>query len=135
MFAPENSSYVFVFSEIICDIDLAPRRRTRNILLKLLLLSSWAEQHTFALFALLSLPFMCPIRLKDDVTTTSLPRYAMPNISSMLPGYGGVEQEAIARAFTMANYDAISRLPTNLQYSEVRAWKLSAQQVWVKLNM
>lgn len=43
----------------------------------------------------------------------------MPSISSMLPDYGCTEQEAINRAFHMANFDSIAHLPTDLRYTEV----------------
>jgi len=57
--------------------------------------------------------------LQDSVATTSLPRYAMPNVSSMLPEYGNLEQDLIGRAFNAANYDAIARLPADIDHSTV----------------
>jgi len=43
----------------------------------------------------------------------------MPNVSSMLPEYGNLEQDLIGRAFNAANYDAIARLPADIDHSTV----------------
>eukprot|EP00873_Tetraselmis_striata_P005526 jgi/Tetstr1/425790/TSEL_001573.t1 len=67
-------------------------------------------------------------KLENSVRATDLPRYAMPNITSMLPGYGNTEGEVIARAFHMANYDSISKLPTNLTVNEVTRARREAME-------
>lgn len=44
----------------------------------------------------------------------------------MLPGYGNAEQEIITRAFQMANFDSIARLPSELVYTNVPILSISA---------
>jgi len=67
-------------------------------------------------------------RMENTVRTTELPRYAMPNITSMLPGYGNTEGEMIQRAFHVANYDSISRLPTSLAVNEITKARRAAME-------
>ena len=56
---------------------------------------------------------------EDDDVVAVIPRYAMPNISSILPEYANCEQDVIRRAFANANYDALHNLPSTLDYGEV----------------
>lgn len=56
-----------------------------------------------------------------DVTVTAVPRYAMPNIASILPGFANSEQDHIGRAFASANYDSLQRVPSDLDYGTVNA--------------
>jgi len=55
------------------------------------------------------------------VTVTSMPRYAMPSISSILPGFANSEQDHIRRAFACANYDNLHDLPSRVDYGTVNA--------------
>lgn len=65
-----------------------------------------------------------------------LPRYALPNITSMLPEYANHEQDTIRRAFQSANCEyAIQHLPNEMYTHEVnRARALMRQDVRSKAS-
>ena len=46
----------------------------------------------------------------EEESFVQVPRYAMPNISSVLPEYSNMEQDTIRRCFGNANYDSLLRL-------------------------
>ncbi len=49
-----------------------------------------------------------------------LPRYAIPNIASLLPTYTNSEQEFIHRTFHTGNYDYLKHLPHDIKYRQAR---------------
>lgn len=57
--------------------------------------------------------------LGEEPTTTTIPLYMIPSLSSTLPVYSNSEQDYIRRAFQSANYDRISNLPDNIKEEEV----------------
>ncbi len=56
--------------------------------------------------------------LKDGVIG-HVARYAMPNISSMLPNYSNADAEFIFRTFNTGNYDLLKTLPDTIREQEV----------------
>mmetsp|Transcript_22626 Transcript_22626/g.31544 ORF Transcript_22626/g.31544 Transcript_22626/m.31544 type:complete len:328 (+) Transcript_22626:165-1148(+) len=48
-----------------------------------------------------------------------LPRYLMPNISSILPEYSNSEQDCINHAFNQGNFNTLNTLPDHLRCHEV----------------
>lgn len=48
-----------------------------------------------------------------------IPRYQMPNISSLLPSYTNSEQDFIFRTFHTGNYDYIKHLPEDIKFHQV----------------
>mmetsp|Transcript_24206 Transcript_24206/g.52899 ORF Transcript_24206/g.52899 Transcript_24206/m.52899 type:complete len:391 (+) Transcript_24206:390-1562(+) len=59
--------------------------------------------------------------LSDDGVLGYVPRYAMPNIASMLPTYSNAEAEFIHRTFHTGNYDMLKNLPDSLKEQQVTA--------------
>ncbi len=57
--------------------------------------------------------------LDEMPTTTTIPAYMIPNLSSTLPVFSNSEQDYIRRAFQSSNYDRISDLPDNIKEEEV----------------
>jgi len=55
----------------------------------------------------------------EEPTTSTIPAYMIPSLSSTLPVYSNSEQDYIRRAFQSANYDRISNLPDNIKEEEV----------------
>jgi hypothetical protein len=55
----------------------------------------------------------------DEDIVGFIPRYAIPNISSMLPTYTNSEQDFINRTFATGNYDFIRHLPLDIKYQTV----------------
>ena len=52
-----------------------------------------------------------------------LPRYAIPNITSILPEYSNAEQEYIQRTFAQGNYDLLHSLPSDIGAGEVNKFR------------
>jgi hypothetical protein len=52
-----------------------------------------------------------------------LPRYAIPNITSILPEYSNAEQEYIQRTFAQGNYDLLHSLPADISAGEVNKFR------------
>eukprot|EP00983_Pelagomonas_calceolata_P093889 1157824-Pelagomonas_calceolata.AAC.4 len=48
-----------------------------------------------------------------------LPGYAIPSISSLLPGFTNAEQDFINRTFSTGNYDFLKHLPDDIRYRQV----------------
>ncbi|MEW5298990.1 MAG: hypothetical protein WDW36_002051 [Sanguina aurantia] len=60
-------------------------------------------------------------RAPPDDVIGRVPKYAMPNLCSMLPLYRNSEGEFIFRAFHTGNYDQLRHLPANLREQQVTA--------------
>lgn len=65
--------------------------------------------------------------MEDDVVG-KVPRYAMPNVSSLLPNYANSEQEFIHRTFHTGNYDQIRSLPNTLKEQQVQTARLARME-------
>ena len=52
-----------------------------------------------------------------------LPRYAIPNITSILPEYSNAEAEYIQRTFAQGNYDLLHTLPSDISAGEVNKFR------------
>ena len=50
---------------------------------------------------------------------TTLPRYALPNMASILPEFANSEQDFIRRTFQASNYDRIKTLPDDIATNNV----------------
>ena len=55
----------------------------------------------------------------EEESFVQVPRYAMPNISSVLPEYSNMEQDTIRRCFGNANYDSLLRLPHKIDLNTI----------------
>ncbi|KAJ9527650.1 hypothetical protein QJQ45_025930 [Haematococcus lacustris] len=56
-----------------------------------------------------------------------IPRYAIPNVSSVLPTYLNSEQDFIHRTFHTGNYDYIRHLPDDIKHQQVVAARTARQ--------
>lgn len=53
-----------------------------------------------------------------------VPRYTMPNFTSILPDYVNAEQDLIRRAFAPSNFVTMRDLPNNLRYLRMKMQQL-----------
>ena len=56
-----------------------------------------------------------------------LPNYMMPNFASILPEYSNSEADQIRHAFSVGNYQSLTKMPTKLGPNEV--WKARQSQI------
>ncbi|GMH33827.1 hypothetical protein BSKO_01661 [Bryopsis sp. KO-2023] len=69
---------------------------------------------------------VAPSMLEEDVVCDiSLPHYALPSISSLLPEYANSEQDIIHRTFHKGNYDMLRSLPDVIHEHEVIRARMS----------
>ncbi|KAF5830403.1 hypothetical protein DUNSADRAFT_14647 [Dunaliella salina] len=57
--------------------------------------------------------------VQDEDVIGYLPGYAIPSISSLLPGFTNAEQDFINRTFSTGNYDFLKHLPDDIRYRQV----------------
>ena len=64
-----------------------------------------------------------PEEEEEDGPVKVLPRYAIPNITSILPEYSNAEAEYIQRTFAQGNYDLLHTLPSDISAGEVNKFR------------
>mmetsp|Transcript_20823 Transcript_20823/g.58033 ORF Transcript_20823/g.58033 Transcript_20823/m.58033 type:complete len:390 (-) Transcript_20823:78-1247(-) len=57
-----------------------------------------------------------------------LPGYAIPSISSLLPGFTNAEQDFINRTFSTGNYDFLKHLPDDIRYRQVASTRTARME-------
>ena len=63
-------------------------------------------------------------RSAASVPLARLPRYALPNLTSILPDFVNSEQDFIRRTFQASNYDRLSTLPDDIRAQRVHEARL-----------
>lgn len=63
-------------------------------------------------------------RSAASVPVARLPRYALPNLTSILPDFVNSEQDFIRRTFQASNYDRLSTLPDDIRAQRVHEARL-----------
>ena len=60
-----------------------------------------------------------PIEVQVQVPST-MPRYMMPNFSSILPEYANEEADLIKHAFSVGNFQSITKIPDKIKTANQR---------------
>ena len=63
-------------------------------------------------------------RSAASVPVARLPRYALPNLTRILPDFVNSEQDFIRRTFQASNYDRLSTLPDDIRAQRVHEARL-----------
>eukprot|EP00899_Mesostigma_viride_P018061 jgi/Mesvir1/26256/Mv01619-RA.1 len=72
---------------------------------------------------------MFPEAGEDGGSFVAPPRYALPNVSSVLPEYLNSEQDAVRRAFESGNYDTLQKLPNHIKANEITLARMTLQEM------